>query len=428
MKISGQKVGSGALDVDSAGRVSVRGDWHYDVLLRKLAPAPSQQMATLEQTIPDDCKVLGRILRDLGALDLLQEFIDQEQNDSNLDTLYRLNLKQLGRLYSMPEATAVQFVEKCRVASTPVAPDAPLCDATESERALWLKAVLILEACTKGVKPFVAKVMQRLHSRVVENVKQDVARDVGACDDEDWNCSTCGDADDVKFTENGPVALDICTMDSNGVADCQTAHYLKPYTLKPCRLRNIPSDFFSPSDNISPASPVLICPNPPDIDQPDCSTFILTHALHLPVGSYLAPFAVARCQPSEPALQFHAVLCCSRPGHTAALVKSFRLQQALPEARGELSFAFWSLASRGSEFHESKHGVKKGHVLRFEALEDSVLPPGMAQGRRYLVTDATDFSFNICGPIISPISPMTSQSCSADGAPLVVIRRSPIGR
>ena len=120
--------------------------------------------------------------------------------------------------------------------------DAPSCDATESERALWLKAVLILEACTKGVKPFVAKVMQRLHSRVVENVKQDVARDVGACDDEDWNCSTCGDADDVKFTENGPVALDICTMDSNGVADCQTAHYLKPYTLKPCRLRNIPSD------------------------------------------------------------------------------------------------------------------------------------------------------------------------------------------
>ena len=297
-----------------------------------------------------------------------------------------------------------------------------------NERALWLKACLILEACTKGVKPFVAKVMQRLHSRVVENVKQDVARDVGACDDEDWNCSTCGDADDVKFTENGPVALDICTMDSNGVADCQTAHYLKPYLLKPCRLRNIPSDCFSPSDNISPASPVLICPNPPDIDQPDCSTFILTHAMHLPVGSHLAPFVVARCQPSEPALQFHAVLCCSRPGHTAALVKSFRLQQELPEARGELSFAFWSLTSRGSEFYESKHGVKKGHVLRFEALEDSALPPGMAQGRRYLVTDATDFSFNICGPIISPVSPMTSQSFSADGAPLVVIRRSPIGR
>ena len=107
-------------------------------------------------------------------------------------------------------------------------------------------------------------------------------------------------------------------------------------------------------------------------------------------------------------------------------MNSLHLQQALPEARGELSFAFWSLTSRGSEFHESKHGVKKGHVLRFDALEDGALPPGIEQGRRYLVTDATDFSFNICGPIISPVAPMTSKS--ADGAPLVVIRRSPIGR
>ncbi len=379
-------------------------------------------------TIPDDCKVLGQILRDLAALHLLRQFIKLDQNDSKMEKFHQSTPKELMHTYGMPEATAVQFIEKCRIASTPVVPDVPCFDANDSERALWLKAVLILEACTKGVKPFVAKVMQRLHSRVVENVKQDVARDLGACDDEDWNCSTCGNADDIKFTDNGPVALAICTMDSNGVADCQTAHCLKPFTFRPCSLRNIPSDCFSPSDNISPASPVLICPNPPDIDKTDCSTFILTHAMHLPVGSYLAPFVVSRCQPSEPALQFYAVLCCSRPGHTAALVKSFRLQQALPEARGELSFAFWSLASRGSEFHESKHGVKQGHVLRFGVGEGSVLPPGIAQGRRYLVTEATDFSFNICGPIISPISPMTSQSFSADIALLVVIRRSPIGR
>jgi hypothetical protein len=152
-------------------------------------------------------------------------------------------------------------------------------------------------------------------------------------------------ATDFSFNICGPIispispmtsTLAICTMDSNGVADCQTAHYLKPFHFRPCRLRNIPSDCFSPSDNISPALPVLICPNPPDIDKPDCSTFILTHAMHLPVGSYLAPFVVTRCQPSEPALQSHAVLCCSRPGHTAALVKSFRSQEELPEARSEL--------------------------------------------------------------------------------------------
>ena len=100
----------------------------------------------------------------------------------------------------------------------------------------------------------------------------------------------------------------------------------------------------------------------------------------------------------------------------------------LSSHHGEFCKLFCSHTSRESEFRESKHGVKKGHVLRFDALEDSALPPGIAQGRRYLVTDATDFSFNICGPIISPISPMTSQSFSADVAPLVVIRRSAIGR
>ncbi len=90
MKISGKKAGSGALDVDSAGRVSVRGDWHYDVLLRKLAPAPSQQMATLEQTIPDDCKVtecydlVRQVLQELSIADKFPKFEQNEVSDSTI--------------------------------------------------------------------------------------------------------------------------------------------------------------------------------------------------------------------------------------------------------------------------------------------------------------------------------------------------------
>jgi hypothetical protein len=308
---------------------------------------------------------------------------------------------------------------------------APAHDGTE-ERALWLKACLILEACAKGVKPFVGQVMQRLHSRVIENVKSDVVRDLGACEDAEWDCSACDDADDPKFTENAPVALTIRTMDSKGVTDCGVAHELKPHALKPCRLTNIPAGCFPDCDGVSPALPLLLCPNPADIDNSKSSTFLLLHCLQpAPTEPHLTPFVVTRCEPSEPALQFHAVLCRSWPGHTARLVQSFLSQQPPPivraNARGEfpeLSFAFWSLQSRGQGFKEEKHGVKSGHILRFE----NSLPPGIQRGSRYLVTNATDFCFNICGPILTPISPLTAEAYPGDVAPLVVIRRSPIGR
>jgi hypothetical protein len=69
------------------------------------------------------------------------------------------------------------------------------------EKTLWIKACLALEACIKGVRPFVGLVMKRLHEAVIESVKHDVTRDLGACKDEDWDCSTCLEAADIKFTE-----------------------------------------------------------------------------------------------------------------------------------------------------------------------------------------------------------------------------------
>jgi hypothetical protein len=305
------------------------------------------------------------------------------------------------------------------------------------ERALWLKACLILEACTKGIRPFVGKVMQRLHERVIANVKQDIVRDLGACDDEDWDCSSCCDAEDARFTENAPVVLTICGMDSNGIADCGAAHHLKPHALTPCRLRSIPAGFFSDSDKLSPALPLLICPNPADICNPDSSTFFLLRCLQLTlIEPHLTPFLVTHCDPSEPNLEFtHAVLCSSCPGHTAPQVRSFLLQQPPPciraIARGDIpifSFGFWSLQSRGTKFIEKKHGLKTGHILRFGPGKESSLPPGISTGCRYLVSNKTDFSFTICGPILSPVLPLTQESYPLDHLPFVAIRRSPIAR
>jgi hypothetical protein len=307
----------------------------------------------------------------------------------------------------------------------------------------WLKGCLILEACAKGVRPFVGQVMQRLHSRVIENVKCDVVRDLGACEDAEWDCSACDAADDVKFTENAPVALTVRTMDSNGIADCGLPHYLKPHVLQPCRLKSIPPGCFPDSDGVSPASPLLMCPNPAATGDYVSSTFLLLHGPQPPpTVKHLTPFLVTRCEPSEPALQFHAVFCDSRPGNTAPLVNAFLFlhsragcqtaqfvnewlsRREPPSARGVFSFAFWSLQCCEDEFTEVKHGVKSGHILRF----DGELPPGIQPGSRYLVTDAKPFSFNICGPIVTPISPLTAESYHADSAPLVVIRSSPIAR
>lgn len=388
---------------------------------------------------PGNHSALENILQDIGASDYLQNFLLRSEDDDSLNALSQYKPSNLVKKGLLPLELAEAFVQKCLHLATDPHIDSVHDNALE--RNLWMKAVLILEACAKGVRPFVGQVISRVHSRVIDIVKQDIFRDLGTCQDVDWDCGTCDDVDDAKFTENGPVALAICAMDTNGIAYCPTPHHLKPHALKPCRLVNIPPGCFPPgtsstSDGVPSNLPVFVYPNPAEMDKPDCSSFILLHGTE-PTrnGSYLTPFIVTRCQPSEPALQFHAILCPSCPGHTAQLVKSFLLQQQPPvlrtNARGELpalSFAFWSLKSTENEFMETKHGVKNGHILRFDSVHENALPPGVVQGCRYLVTDATDFSFNICGPIICPIFPLTSESFPPDVAPMKAIRTSPVGR
>ena len=68
---------------------------------------------------------------------------------------------------------------------------------------------LELETCLKGARPFVGFIIEGLHKTVIENVKQEITRDLGVCEVEDWDCSTCGEAANAKFTEDVPVALQI---------------------------------------------------------------------------------------------------------------------------------------------------------------------------------------------------------------------------
>ena len=49
---------------------------------------------------------------------------------------------------------------------------------------------LELETCLKGARPFVDFIIEGLHKTVIENVKQEITRDLGVCEVEDWDCST----------------------------------------------------------------------------------------------------------------------------------------------------------------------------------------------------------------------------------------------
>jgi hypothetical protein len=176
--------------------------------------SPSASFADATIAIPDNCKALGRILRELDALHILQEFIESHQNDSNLDTLHRLNHRQLLRLYGMPEALAIQFIEQCHIASSPVDPN--------HER--WLKACLILRACGRAVRPFVAAVMTQLHSRAVDEVKGTILEYKCECDDCDWKCDGLTDKD-LAFDDR-PSVLQVVSLQLDGTATADVPHRL----------------------------------------------------------------------------------------------------------------------------------------------------------------------------------------------------------
>jgi hypothetical protein len=407
---------------------------------------------------------LDLVLKEIGAPHLLSIFVKFGINDSNLEELSQLRPEKLSELFSMTEETSIGFIQKYRILSmTPPSETSPMHDFSH-ERALWYKGCLILEACTKGARPFVGSVMERLLKKTIENVQKDITRDLDTCDVEEWDCSfcvggcsTCGDAANANFTEEGPVRLKIRAIDSKGIAQCSEAHCLKPHIYVPCRLKNISSGFFSDSDAISSSVPLLICPNPVDLETPrihtsempkkskkkdekaHIPTVILLRQINLDRSKeYLTPFRVTRCVPSEPVLQFDAVLCHSLPSVTAKLVNYFLKRQSkehggddppLPfETRG-FSHGFWALTYSGTEYAEFKlygsNCLKPGNTVRFSG---SDLPPGIISGCQYIVKVTTNWSFDVCGPIVCPVLPFAADASACDDSLPYIIKRSPVGR
>ncbi len=303
---------------------------------------------------------------------------------------------------------------------------------------LWLKGCLILDACTKGTKSFVSSILERLHCRVLDEVKDGIVHDLGVCEVEDfflnWNCSTCKEADKPEFTENAPVTMYIRALDANGVAYCGTSqkneipHHLPPNRLSFCYIKNIPSGLFPDANAISPNEPLLLCRNPDDPAESKefmSSKLIFLRSTPL-IEPLLIPFSVQLCRTSEEGPTFHAVLCYSIPGLTKPLVDSFRANKPVP-ALGDrkCDFGFWTLNLKESQFYEQMHSFKPGDLVRF--IGDN-LPNGIMSEHRYFVAETTKYCFNICGSIVYPASPWTSDISAPNQPSLVVTRRSPISR
>jgi hypothetical protein len=296
------------------------------------------------------------------------------------------------------------------------------------KRDLWLKGCLVLEACAKGARPYVGIVMQKLLIAVVENVKRDVARDIGPDEvtESQWDCSTCSDAADIKFTEEGPVSLGIRAIDAYGVVDGVVPHCLKPHSVKCCRLKNfrVLADSFSGLHADLDKVPLRMFP-----ENSNSTKFLISHDNRLDPSScaaVLTPFLAVRCVPEEPPLEFHVILCRSRAGHTAELVR-----KKTPHSNSDdpsFSFRLWSIIKRDSRFSEFRHGMKQGQIVRFsDLITASELPPWIMLGCRYYVTESSNFSFDICGPIVCPLSPWPLEPVLDMYQPLLMMT-SPIAR
>jgi hypothetical protein len=324
------------------------------------------------------------------------------------------------------------------------------------ERELWLKACLILEVCTKSARPFVGHIMQKLHKKVMEEVRIAIKDDLGyfedkpVFDDEDWNCIHFPDVNDNDFTENGPVSLVICSFNTDGIVTSNVPHCLKPGSMQRCRLKNAPVGFCE--DCVSSNIPLLVCPyhNPSALDSSSSKSLILLRGHDFTkLDELLIPFRyrLVHCKTSDPSSECYAVLCLSRTDYTESLVMSFLSNITKPHARGDpcsLSFKFWSLEKKGDALYEhTKHSLKCGDIVTFDG---TILPHcesfAISHRLHYLVTEASKFSFMIAGPILIPKSTFNAEvytdacvdALSSDGRisfadnPFMVIRRSPVAR
>jgi serine/threonine protein kinase len=350
-------------------------------------------------------KQVFQILHSLGLVHLLSQFHDYP--DSELGRISQMRNSELERSFGIPAQSAVEFAERCRLASIGFDPD--------HER--WLKACLIMRHCGQGIRPFVAEVMRVLHERVVVEVKQKIEGYKNHVCESDWKISTGSDELINPAFDCRPAELNIMSLDADGAAIANEPHrltrkrdeYGEPFMLSQLSAAGI---FQNEIEVLRSAS--LVMRSYPADGQPSDSEKELRFIMLDVIGSssnFLQPFNVhIEGQDGDSHVVVTAVYCTCLVGQAPLLINEY-LSGKPPRAMkcgGNKNFCstFWTVSRTDAHstpplFEFSPNKLKTGDLISFGS---GPLPSFVSLRSRYFVLNATDKSFDIAS-ILLPVNP-----------------------
>ncbi len=374
--------------------------------------------------VPENCPKLLKILTDIGAEHLLHHFLDQGDDDSSLSILSQIGIKKLWKWYRLQEDLAFKFEEQCRLESRTIDPG--------HER--WLKAWLILRSCGRGTRPFVAAVMEKLHDRVVKEVKKKILEYKDEIEDSDWKIP---DKSDFDFR---PAEIKIDSFQADGCAVAHKPHHLEAKKHEPCLLskKNTAGALQNEARYLRSASLVMLSQE--DSPAGKATRFLMCETFTLNIN-FLHPFTVRK---EADGVCYTAVYCACKPGQAPHLVNEFIRQSDSPPlsppatsiiASGE-EFLFWTIfkANPSAAFcSEKSHTLHGGDSVTFLGDSD-MLPTGIELGKRYCVlqhtskTKSSTMSFGIGIPILPTCEFNHVGACAKISPHLMICRpQCPIG-
>ena len=80
---------------------------------------------SLSGEVASSVNVLASVLNEIGAAEYLQVFIDDDRDDNSIKTIASFSLEKIVHKYGLPLDKAAAFLDKCRSASSSLAPLPP---------------------------------------------------------------------------------------------------------------------------------------------------------------------------------------------------------------------------------------------------------------------------------------------------------------
>jgi len=420
-------------------------------LQSKVAQATSQAHLVSDASLSldsshENCRILKQILLELGLLDKLPIFLDNLDTDDQLASWSSSSFPKLKKVYKIPDHMAASFVEKCRIACKPV-------DAGHDR---WLKACLILRACARGVRPFVAAVMKKLHERVVNEVKETIREYKSECDNSDWTCESL-QGQDLAFDER-PSVMQVASLEHDGTATTDLPHRLGNERTEPFLFskRNTKCIFSKEADDFGLSNLYMrSLPADASASRVESERQLVMLTVCKWNTPYLEPFEVHR---EDGTASFTVVYCQCKIGeapllvvnaagkaassaeHASTLADSAHLAHGLQDSKvvsasetsdDDRHWRFWTIEKKSAvKYTPHEHKLISGDIVTFSGKS----PEGIISGNKYTVLILSNKklgkqSFDVCTTLV-PSNPFNhSSELLADAEPRIRILRPafPIG-